>query len=275
MTDIHTHIFSKNAKDDRNSYFDDSSFQLFYEKKSSRISDYPDIFNYIDENNLDYCSVLGFSWEDHERCLEHNKYISSLNDSRLISFASISSRPFDKIDDYVKDLKEMKFSGIGEISFYKDGFDKEQAEYVDEILYNAAEHELAVMLHVNEPVGHKYMGKYNTNFEKLYEVICKNPDSKIILSHWGGGIFVYELMNEVREAFKNVYYDTAASPFLYDAKIYKSAIDIIGADKILFGSDFPLLKVQRYLDEIENEDICEEEIEKIFGRNARRLFGLG
>ena len=47
-------------------------------------------------------------------------------------------------------------------------------------------------------------------------------------------------MKEVKELSKNVYYDTAATSYLYNKDIFEISLKIIGPEKILFGSDFPI-----------------------------------
>lgn len=81
-------------------------------------------------------------------------------------------------------------------------------------------------------------------------------------------------MPEVRESLKNVFYDTAATPYIYSSKIYSTAVEIAGADKIVFGSDYPLLGVGRYKSSIEGEIDSPEEREKIFSGNACRILGI-
>jgi len=94
-----------------------------------------------------------------------------------------------------------------------------------------------------------------------------------VLAHWGGGIFFYSVLKkEVKEVLHNVYYDTAASPFLYDPRIYRLAIEMAGLDKILLGTDYPLIKPKRYFQELEAAGLSREEIEQIGGGNAMRLF---
>ena len=44
----------------------------------------------------------------------------------------------------------------------------------------------------------------------------------------------------MRQDLQNVYYDTAASPLLYDQRVYRAVADCVGAERILFGSDYPL-----------------------------------
>jgi hypothetical protein len=93
----------------------------------------------------------------------------------------------------------------------------------------------------------------------------------IILAHWGGGFFFYELMPEVARAAQRVYYDTAASPFLYRPLIYRIALKIVGPKRILFGSDYPLLPPGRYFDELEEIRLAGRDQALIKGRNAQRI----
>ena len=75
----------------------------------------------------------------------------------------------------------------------------------------------------------------------------------------------------LREAFRDVYYDTAASPFLYESAIYRRAIDTVGSRKILFGTDYPLLPAGRYVKAIRAQEIEKKDLENIMGNNAVRI----
>jgi hypothetical protein len=132
-----------------------------------------------------------------------------------------------------------------------------------------------ILIHTNEPVGHLYPGKSPTTLGQIFKLACRFPDNKMVLAHWGGGIFFYALMKrEVKDALKNVYFDTAASPFLYHPRIYPLARDLAGLDKILFGTDFPLLLPKRYFKEMRESGLTEPEIQAVCGENARKLLGL-
>jgi predicted TIM-barrel fold metal-dependent hydrolase len=45
---------------------------------------------------------------------------------------------------------------------------------------------------------------------------------------------------KIRTELKNVYYDLAACPLLYDSSLYRNLIDVVGYKKILWGTDYPL-----------------------------------
>jgi predicted TIM-barrel fold metal-dependent hydrolase len=49
---------------------------------------------------------------------------------------------------------------------------------------------------------------------------------------------------------------------------------MVGPDKILFGSDYPLLPPQRYLKEMEAAQLPDDWREMILGGNLARLLGI-
>lgn len=59
-----------------------------------------------------------------------------------------------------------------------------------------------------------------------------------------------------------------------DKKIYKVAKEIGVLDKILFGSDYPLIPMIRYIKEIGNSGLTLEEQAKILGENAQKLLDM-
>ncbi len=108
----------------------------------------------------------------------------------------------------------------------------------------------------------------------LYPLITSFPDLTLVCAHWGGGLPFYALMPEVKKAMSNVFFDTAASPLLYSPQIYNQVIQLVGADKILFGSDYPLLAQSRLLKEIKSLDLPEKTERLILSGNAQRLLGI-
>jgi hypothetical protein len=135
-------------------------------------------------------------------------------------------------------------------------------------------HNLILLTHASEPVGHSYPGKGDVTPDVLYPFIERYPDLPIVCAHWGGGLPFYALMPEGRRAMEFVYFDTAASPFLYSPEIYHQVIQLVGAERILFGTDYPLMKQSRVLNEINSLDLPRETRELILSGNARRLLGI-
>jgi predicted TIM-barrel fold metal-dependent hydrolase len=72
----------------------------------------------------------------------------------------------------------------------------------------------------------------------------------------------------------SVWFDTAASHLLYDDRIYRTAIDLVGVDKILWGSDFPLTSQANAIELTRAVNLGENELAALLGGNAARLLTL-
>ena len=81
-------------------------------------------------------------------------------------------------------------------------------------------------------------------------------------------------MPEADGVLANVYFDSAASPFLYRPGVYPMAAQLVGAERILFGSDYPLLRHSRALGELDGQPLSSEQRRQIVGGNVVRLLGL-
>ena len=164
--------------------------------------------------------------------------------------------------------------GIGELHPDTQGFDITDAKQMGPLMNSAERLGLPVLVHASEPVGHQYPGKGETTPGKLYRFIESFPENTIICAHWGGGLPFYSLMPEVPAVIKNVYFDMAASPFLYRPEVVRTVFDLVGPEKILFGTDFPLIRPKRLLRQVDEAGIEPEARDAILGGNAARLLGL-
>jgi len=161
--------------------------------------------------------------------------------------------------------------GVGEVAFYHEELTSRDIEAMKPWLSLMKRRRVPLLLHTNETLGHPYPGKGKTPLDKFYELILTFPNLPILLAHWGGGLPFYELMPEVARSMAHVYYDTAASPFLYSKKVYAILCEIVGPEKILFGSDFPLISPKRYFQELKESGLSEEVQRQILGLNLSRL----
>jgi predicted TIM-barrel fold metal-dependent hydrolase len=130
---------------------------------------------------------------------------------------------------------------------------------------------LIFLTHSSEPVGYEYAGKGSITPDILYSFITAFPNLKIVCAHWGGGLPFYALMPEVAKALGNVFFDAAATVFLYKPEIFEQVSHIIGSDKILFGSDYPLMSQSRVIAQVQSARLSGDDKEKILGLNAQKL----
>lgn len=275
IIDIHTHIFPPEIRHHRQNFFkDEPAFALLYESETAKMVGADQIVAAMDEQGVDKSVVFGFPWRNSQTARQHNDYIvKAVNQypRRLVGFACVD--PFD--DDAAKEVERCLgagLTGVGELAFYKSGIDESAQDRLKPIMAAARAHSAPVLIHTNEPVGHLYPGKTENTLNQIYSLVKRYGDNTIILAHFGGGLFFYNLLKkEVRQVFQNVYFDTAAAPFLYQPEIYKTAVSIIGPDKLLFGSDFPLLPPSRYFKEMRQGGLTEKEMNGICGQNAQNL----
>ena len=282
IIDFHTHIFPKEIRENREKYFrSEPGFKLLYSRPGSKLAGAAELIDSMDSQGVDRSVIFGFPWKNSDTFKKHNDYIiKSLKryPGRLTGFCCIDIFSRQAVPEVMRCL-ESGLSGVGELALYESGYesgiDEEFINSLEPVMEVCLDKNHPVLIHTNEPIGHQYPGKTPNTFKQIYRLITKFPENKIVLAHWGGGIFFFSLLKkEVKESFNNVYFDTAASPFLYDAKIYRVAINILGQDRIIFGSDFPLLTPARYFKEFEQAGLTKSEIDSICEKNAARLLNL-
>ena len=278
IIDVHVHIFPQRIRENKATYFsNEPAFELLYGSEAANMASAEEVLAMMDEQGVDVAVVCGFPWSNLGTCKMNNDYVLDAvarYPDRLKGLGCFD--PFTSgFEREVARCVAAGVSGAGELAFYRSGIDKACRDRLAPAMDICREHNLPVMIHTNEPVGHKYPGKTPNTLIQIYNLVKQYPENRIILAHWGGGIFFYNLLKkEVKATLKNVWYDTAASPYLYRPDIYRVAADLAGADRILFGTDYPLLKPERYFKEMDQAGLSDEERSALCGGNARVLFGL-
>jgi len=278
IIDFHTHVFSPRLKEDRNRYIEnDPSFATLYSSPKAKVATADELIDSMDKEGIDVSVILNGGWTTHELCVETNDYIlESITryPRRLIGFCTVQPQSLDAAIAEIERCATGGIKGVGEIRPDTQLFELTEHEIMEPLVEVMVKHNLILLTHASEPVGHQYPGKGNVTPDMLYPFITSFPDLTVVCAHWGGGLPFYALMPEVKEAMGNVYFDTAASPFLYSPQIYSQVVQLVGADKILFGSDYPLLAQSRFLKEIGSLDLPQETKDLILSGNARRLLGI-
>lgn len=279
IVDVHTHIFPEEICRGRERFFQgEDAFKLLYDSPKAKLCGAGDLVATMDEQNVDVSVVFGFPWKSGDLARKNNDYIVeavSMYPDRLRGFACFDLEWKGAADEAQRCI-ELGLSGVGELAFYLSGIDDralDQLEPVMDVCLSAGN--LPVMIHTNEPVGHYYPGKTPITLEQIYGLAVRFPENTIILAHWGGGILFYHLLKrKVKSILKNIWYDTAASPFLYDPGVFDVAKQAGVLDKVLLGTDYPLLKPSRYFRDLEGSGLSLEERQQVAGGNSARLFRL-
>ncbi|OGP99137.1 MAG: hypothetical protein A2Z51_08010 [Deltaproteobacteria bacterium RBG_19FT_COMBO_52_11] len=276
IIDTHTHLFPDEVRENRQDFCRrDEGFRLIYENNKARLAGCEDLLRAMDQNGVQQSVICGFPWEDPGLCQAGNDYLfhcSRQHPGRMIPFISLPWHSFRLGHKELERCLSLSMQGVGELAFYRRGISPQDSRRLSSLLAPLSGRGIPLLLHANEPVGHDYPGKSPEGLRPLYPLLLSLPDLTIILAHWGGGFFFYELMPEVARAARNVFYDTAASPFLYHPQIYDIAARIIGPKRILFGSDYPLISPARYFEELKRSRLPAHVQARIKGLNAKQLF---
>ena len=275
IIDFHTHIFPKFLREKREDFFGgEPAFQMLYNSKKARLAGARELIQSMDDCGVSKSVIFGFPWENPETFKRHNDYILSAvarYPDRLVGLSCFSPLAKGIEGETERCLKE-GLSGVGELAVYGDGLTSDVAAALQEVMALCRENKALFMLHTNEPVGHQYPGKTPNTLRQIYDFVKTYRKNRIILAHWGGGILFYALMKkEVKDVLQNVWFDTAASPYLYRSDMYRIAGEVVGFDKILFGSDYPLIGPERYFREMTTADISNRQVAQIKGLNAESL----
>lgn len=275
IIDAHTHLFPDEVREKRHIFCcRDDGFRMIYEDERARMVSPEDLLKVMDRDGVQRSVICGFPWKDPGLCRAGNDYLIhcfSLYPNRFIPFACLPLRPFRLAEKELSRSLSRGMQGIGEWAFYDRSVSARDIRNLGAILQPLSGRKIPLLLHTNEPVGHDYPGKSMESLQPIYQLLLTLPDVTVILAHWGGGFFFYELMPEVARAARNVFYDTAASPLLYQPKIYALAYEIIGPTRILFGSDYPLIPPVRYFQELQKSGLQDRVLKGIKGLNFWRL----
>jgi predicted TIM-barrel fold metal-dependent hydrolase len=278
LTDFHAHIFPPWLREQRENYLGrDATFGDLYADPRAKMTTADDLIQTMNADGVDITVVMGVGWTDLGLAQQVNDYIIEsvrLYPGRLVGFAGVNPAWGDRAAQEAERCARAGLRGIGELHPDTQGFDLGDKKTMAPLMDVVRERGLLVTTHSSEPVGHLYQGKGKTRPEMLWRFIQNFPEATIICAHWGGGLPFYALMPEVAEGLANVYFDTAASPFLYTPQVFRTAADLVGADRILLASDYPLLRMRRLLQQVAESGLSDAEKAAVTGGNAARLLGI-
>ena len=276
--DAHVHIFPPAVSINRDRYLaSDLAFRTLYANPRAKTAGVNDVIEAMDRCGIDVSVLVNIGWSDQGLCRETNDFLleaAQQHPRRLVVFCGVNPAVGSEAVKEVHRCAEFGARGIGELHPDYQGYSLADREVMTPVMEAAKERGLVVLAHASEPVGHDYAGKGAVTPEVLYRFILAFPNSSVVLAHWGGGLPFYALMPEVRRAMANVYFDSAASPFLYEPAVFERVASLVGPEKVLFASDFPLIKQDRLMRQVMEADLSRHARDLILGGNAAKLFRL-
>jgi predicted TIM-barrel fold metal-dependent hydrolase len=279
IVDVHTHILPRSFKGRLDELAArDATFRALFAETDPRktMATAPELVRAMDEDGVDVAVALGYGWTDPDIAHEVNDYLLDSAErfkGRIIPFCAVHPGWGEAALREVEHCVAGGARGIGELHPASQGFNLAKDRRLGPLMRYAATHDLPVVVHGSEPVGHAYPGKGDTGPAQLLAAAERFPQVRFILAHWGGGLPFYALMPEVRRALENVWFDSAATPFLYEQGVFSTVAHTAGPERVLFGSDFPLLRPKRVAEQA-LASLSPKQAAAALGGNAAGLLGL-
>lgn len=167
------------------------------------------------------------------------------------------------MDNILEEVEFIKNSGLKGVKIHPD---TQQFNIDDERLfpmYDYLQDKLPMMIHCGDP-------RYDFSHpRRLKRVLDNFPKLTVIGAHLGG----WMLFDEALELLKDTscFVDMCSSHMFMPEGLIKKYINGYGADRVLFGSDFPLWDPVKEAEYLINLDIPYEQKEKIAYKNALNL----
>jgi predicted TIM-barrel fold metal-dependent hydrolase len=277
IIDVHTHILPDELVVQRDACCArDPHFARLYANPRARLARAEELLAAMDEAGVTRAVTFGFGFADLGLCAQCNAYVldaARRHPGRLIPLAVTNPAAGAPAIALAERALADGAAGIGELMPAGQGYRLDDDAVLAPLMALAHEADVPVMLHVNEQLGHDYPGKADQGPSEALALARRYPQVRLVLAHLGGGLPFYELMPEVRAALANVTYDTAASPLLYEDAALRH-IAAWAPDKLLWGSDYPLLSQTRFLQRVRRLKLDPTLATRLLHGNAYRVFKL-
>ncbi|GAC1340897.1 MAG: hypothetical protein NVSMB29_10500 [Candidatus Dormibacteria bacterium] len=231
----------------------------------------------MDATGVDHAVCFTWPFIEPSVCAEANDWLARVvgqHSDRLTGFGVVN--PADPAAGAEAErCARLGLRGLGELNADAQNWSLgEGVPGVDALAALSVRLGLAWNLHCSEPVGHAYPGKGTATPGLIAGFAERHPELQLICAHLGGGLPLYAQMPEVRRLCRRLWFDTAAQPYLYEPAVYRTLVDLVGADRLLYGSDHPLLSRGSYQTALDAAGLSREQKEAILGGNAARLLAL-
>lgn len=113
-----------------------------------------------------------------------------------------------------------------------------------------------------------------SNPEQLLPLLRRFPKLTVIAAHFGGYSVWDEATAQLAGRFDNLWVDCSSSFFAMDDAHAKELIAAYGAERVLFGTDYPMWNPAQELERFLALRLPQRDGENILYNNAARLFGL-
>lgn len=221
----------------------------------------------MDSSGVDRSVCLGVA-QSAEYVQRVNTFIGGLDRSRLIGFGTV--HPGLSVEKNVESLRNNALLGIKVHPLYQ-GFGLDDPGFWD--ILEAMGSEFVVIAHVGD--GEDQEANRRGEPAKLRMITDHFKDLPLIACHFGG----YRRLDDAERHVvgSRAFLETAWPPSLddLDQERIRNLIFRHGADRVIFGSDWPMTDPAREIAAVRALDLGPENEKAILGGNLARLLNLG
>jgi len=261
MIDFHSHIYPDAIAEKAT-----MGVEKFYDIEMDRVGTVSALLESGDEAGIGRFVVHSVATTP-KQVSSINRFVSeqcTLYPDRLIGFGTLHP----KLEDFGAALDELESLSLRGVKIHPDF----QTFYIDDpALYpmyeQISERGLPVLFHTGD---YRYDYSNPRRFRNLLENF---PKLVAIGAHFGG----WSVWDEAEEilADTHCYVDTSSSLYTLAPERGRALVRRYGAERVLFGVDFPMWGHKNELERIDALKLGSEELDLIFEKNALRILGEG
>jgi predicted TIM-barrel fold metal-dependent hydrolase len=263
--------------------WDEKACEILFPPKvlqSFRPCSYENILSEMDRLKIDRLVTWNVATrpELSSLCNDWTAKVRERNPSRFIGFCCVHPTNLDEaIREMERSVRGLGLSGL-KLHPQVQGISMADPNLI-QLLHRAKELNLPVVIHVNPPVLKEYQALEKENSSSFVEedfldimrselsdqahlkaVIKTYNSSKVMAAHMGGA-FLKEALDS-----KISFQTTGASQ-----KVIEWACKRIGADRVMFGTDFPFFRMDLELEKVKTADLSKPDKEKVLSGNILKI----
>ncbi len=259
IIDFHAHIYP-----DKIAQRATDAIGAFYDIEMDRVGSLSNLLKCSEDAGISHCVVhsVATSAQQVERINDFITDSVNANSDRLFGFGTMHQDYEDKLAEVDRCLE----MGLRGIKLHPDTqmFNVDDERMLE--MYDYLQDKAPVLFHCGDY-------RYDYSHPRRIAKICKMfPHLTVIGAHFGG----YSVWDEAYEYLKDLdcMMDTSSSSALMEEGMFERLIKAYGADRLLFGTDFPMWDSKEELERFMSVALTDTEREKILWSNGARLLNI-
>jgi len=259
IIDFHAHIYPDKIAERAT-----DAIGNFYDIEMDRVGSLSNLLKYSERAGITTCVVhsVATSPQQVERINDFITESVNAHSDKLCGFGTMHQDYENKIEEVDRCLK----MGLKGIKLHPDTqmFNVDDERMLE--MYDYLQDKAPILFHCGDY-------RYDYSHPRRVARICKMfPKLQVIGAHFGG----YSVWDEAYEYLKDLdcMLDTSSSSALMEEGMFESMIKAYGADRLLFGTDFPMWDSKEELERFMSVQLSDAQREKILYKNAAQLLKI-